>query len=71
MNKRLGVKLAVAIATLGAMTLLQGCNDDDGLVIGGAWAPIGSVSLPGFGTTVTFGTTGGSGQATTATTGTP
>ena len=52
MKKRLVCKLVVMLATLGAMTLLQGCGEDEGGVrIGFAWMPV----IPG----VTFGTTGG------------
>ena len=48
MSKRLGVRVALAIATLGAMTLLQGCADEDDMVFRFAWAPVGSVSIPWF-----------------------
>ncbi len=65
MNKRLAVKLAVVVAALSAMTLLQGCGEDDGIEIGGAWAPIGSVPLAGFGAF----STSTAGQATTGSTG--
>jgi len=47
MSKRLAMKLAVAITALSAVTLLSGCGDDDELVIGTAWAPVGFV--PAFG----------------------
>ena len=57
MSKRLGVKVAVTIALLSAMTLLQGC-EDDGIVIGAAWAPIGSVPIPGFFMVGSQGSTG-------------
>ncbi len=70
MSKRLVLKLAVMMAVLGAMTLLQGC-DDDGVVIGGAWAPAGFVlpSPPGFAPSGSAGGTAtqtGSGAATQA-----
>lgn len=62
MSKRLAVKLAVLIAALGAMTLLQGCGEEDGIEIGGVWAPVGSMPLIGFGTI----STGGAVQGTTS-----
>ncbi len=68
MSKRLGMKVALAIAALGAMTLLQGCNEDEGRVIGWAWAPMGSVPLTEFGLGVVVGGSG-SGQTTTTTAG--
>ena len=74
MSKRLGVKAALAIAALSAMTLLQGCGEEEGFVIGAAWAPIGSVPLPGFMPGFSQGAAGGTGQSTGGTavaTGTP
>jgi hypothetical protein len=42
MSKRLGVKLAVTVAALSAMTLLQGCEgEDDSSVLSAAWTPAG------------------------------
>ena len=42
MSKRLGVKLAVTVAALSAMTLLQGCvGEEDGTVLSSAWTPAG------------------------------
>ena len=70
MSKRLGVKVAVAIATLSVMTLLQGCGEDDGIVIGAAWAPIGSVPIPGFFAGFSQGSTAGTSGAV-VTAGTP
>jgi hypothetical protein len=65
MSKRVVVKMAVAITALSAVTLLSGCGEDDGFVIGAAWAPVGFV--PAFGTLPTYavGATGGGGQAVT------
>jgi hypothetical protein len=65
MSKRLVVKMAVAITALSAVTLLSGCGEDDGFVIGAAWAPVGFV--PAFGTAPTYavGSTSGGGQAAT------
>ena len=42
MKKGLAVKLALTIAAVGAMTLLQGCDgeQDDG-VVSSAWTPVG------------------------------
>ena len=51
MRKRLVFKAAVMAVALSAMTLLQGCGEeDDGLVLRSAWMPV----IPG----VTFGTAG-------------
>ncbi|MCX6926546.1 MAG: hypothetical protein NT154_25555 [Verrucomicrobia bacterium] len=50
MRKRLVSKVAVMVATLGAMALLQGCDEENGLVYRFAWMPV----MPG----VTVGTTG-------------
>ncbi len=66
MSKRIGMRVALAITALGAMTLLQGCEDEEGFGIGTAWAPIGSAPLPGFFSTFT-GSTGGTTQTTTGT----
>ena len=42
MSKRLAVKLAVTVAALGAMTLLQGCEgEEDSSVVSNAWTPAG------------------------------
>src|ERR1017187_5432544 len=42
MNKRFVVKLAVTVATLTVVTLLQGCyQEEDSLVLSMAWAPVG------------------------------
>ena len=59
MSKRLGVKLALAIAAVSAMTLLQGCGEDD-VSIGLAWGPVGSVPIPAF----SSGFTGATSQST-------
>jgi hypothetical protein len=72
MSKRLVLKLGVMVATLSAVTLLQGCGDNDGVVVAGAWMPVGGGSLSGF----VFGTAtgvggnmgGGGGQGTTGAT---
>ena len=65
MSKRLVVKVAVAITALSAVTLLQGCGDEeDGLVFGMAWMPVGSVSIFTFGPTSSQGSTGGASQST-------
>ena len=47
MRKRLVLKLGVMVVALGAMTLLQGC-DDDGVTVAGAWMPVGAGTLPVF-----------------------
>jgi hypothetical protein len=42
MNKRFVVKLAVTVATLTVVTLLQGCyQEEDSLVLSMAWSPVG------------------------------
>ena len=65
MSKRLLVKMAVAITALSAVTLLQGCADeDDGVVIGMAWMPVGSMAIFGFDPTYGQGSMGGAGQST-------
>ena len=64
MSKRLAVKLAVSVAALGAMTLLQGCGaDEDGMVIGGVWAPVGfsAPAAPAFAPSTGNGGGGGGG----------
>lgn len=60
MSKRLVLKLGVMVAALSAMTLLQGCDEDNnGVTVAGAWMPVGSGTLPAF----IFGTaTGGGGM---------
>ena len=58
MSKRLVLKLGVMVAALGAMTLLQGC-DDDGVTVAGAWMPVGHSTLPVF----VFGANAGGGMA--------
>ena len=64
MSKRLVVKMAVAITALSAVTLLQGCADeDDGVVIGMAWMPVGSMAVFGFDPTYGQGSMGGAGQS--------
>jgi hypothetical protein len=63
MSKRLGVKLALAIAAVSAMTLLQGCGEDDDVSIGLAWGPVGSVPIPAF----SSGFTGATSQSTAGT----
>jgi hypothetical protein len=63
MSKRLVVKMAVAITALSAVTLLSGCNEEEGFSIGAAWAPVGFV--PAFGTVpVSAGGSGGGGGQT-------
>ena len=42
MSKRVLVKLAVMMIALGAMTLLQGCGEDDDLAYSFVWAPTGA-----------------------------
>jgi len=42
MSKKLAVKLAVTVAALSAMTLLQGCEgEEDGTLLSNAWTPAG------------------------------
>jgi hypothetical protein len=64
MSKRLVLKLGVMVAALSAVTLLQGCADEDGVVVAGAWMPVGSGTLPVFifGTAASGGAGGGGGQ---------
>ena len=63
MSKRLVVKLAVTVAALGAMTLLQGCyEEEDGVVVSYAWSPINFVSAVRFGFAPNQGAMGGGGQ---------
>jgi hypothetical protein len=58
MSKRLVLKLGVMVAALSAMTLLQGCDEDNnGVTVAGAWMPVGSGTLPAF----IFGTAAGGG----------
>ena len=64
MNKRLVAKLAVMVAVLSAMTLLQGCsNEVNSTIIGNAWMPVNSASGSTTNTTATGGSTSGGGQA--------
>jgi hypothetical protein len=69
MSKRLVLKLGVMVAAVGAMTLLQGC-DDDGVTVAGAWMPVGGGSLAvfAFGSSAGGGTAVGGGQGTTGAT---
>ena len=39
MDKRLALKLAMAIIALWAVTLLQGCGEDDDVAYSFVWAP--------------------------------
>ena len=39
MNRRLALKLAMAIIALGAVTLLQGCGEEDDFAYSFVWAP--------------------------------
>jgi hypothetical protein len=39
MNKRLALKLAMAIVVLWAVTLLQGCGEEDDFAYSFVWAP--------------------------------
>jgi hypothetical protein len=58
MSKRLVLKLGVMVTALSAMTLLQGCDEDNnGVTVAGAWMPVGSGTLPAF----IFGTAAGGG----------
>jgi hypothetical protein len=60
MRKRLVVKLAVTVAALGAMTLLQGCyEEEDGMVVSFAWSPINFVPAARFGFAPSQGAAGG------------
>jgi hypothetical protein len=70
MSKRLVVKLAVTVAVLGAMTLLQGCGEEeDGLVLRFAWSPVGFAPSIGFAFGPSQGAMGGGGQGGGAATG--
>jgi hypothetical protein len=70
MCKRLGVKLALTVAVLGAMTLLQGCDGEvDGLTIRMAWSPVGFSPVVGFGFAPSQGAAGGVAQGGGAATG--
>lgn len=69
MIKRLVLKVAVMVAALSAVTLLQGCGEEDGVKMGGAWIPVGSGTLPmmvlgagAFGGAGAGGGAGGGGQ---------
>jgi len=54
MSKRLVFKLAVMVAALSGMTLLQGCGDEENsTVFKFVWAPVGFV--PGISTGATAG----------------
>ncbi len=71
MNRRLSGKLLLVLAAVGAMTLLQGCGqDDEDFVIGTAWAPVGSVPLTEFGMGLITGSTATPSQGGAATGGT-
>jgi len=65
--------MAVMVAALSAVTLLQGCGEDDDMVVAGAWMPVGAGTLPmmvlgaGFGGGAAGGG-GGGGQSVTAAT---
>jgi hypothetical protein len=64
MSKRLVVKLALTVAVLGAMTLLQGCGEEvDGLTLRMAWSPVGFSPVVGFGFAPSQGGLGGGGQS--------
>jgi hypothetical protein len=70
MSKRLVVKLGVTVAVLGAMTLLQGCNEEeDGVLIRFAWSPVGFAPNIGFAFGPSQGSMGGGGQTASAPTG--
>ena len=71
MSKRHVWKLGLMVAALGAMTLLQGCDEDNGgVTVAGAWMPVGSGTLPVFifGAAVGGGTAVGGGQNATGST---
>ena len=62
MRKRLVVKLAVSVAVLGTMLLLQGCDQEvDGFVLRTAWSPVGFSPVVGFGFAPSQGAMGGGG----------
>jgi len=70
MSKRVGVKLAVTVAAVCAMTVLPGCvGEQDSTVLSNAWTPAGFpwtlVNYLGYGPSVA----GDSGQGATTTTG--
>ncbi|MGO8926330.1 MAG: hypothetical protein ACLQU3_05500 [Limisphaerales bacterium] len=70
MSKRLVVKSALTVAVLGAMTLLQGCGEEeDGLVLRIAWSPVGFSPVTGFGFAPSQAAAGGGGQGASAATG--
>jgi hypothetical protein len=45
MSKRLALKLAVTILAFGAVTLLQGCGEDDDLVYSFVWQSPNSTAV--------------------------
>jgi hypothetical protein len=64
MRKGLAVKLAVMCAALGAMTLLQGCEGEEGdSAMGSAWTPAGFPYTLFNYANVGGSTAGGAGQA--------
>ena len=58
--------MALAVTALSAMTLLQGCEWED-IEISAAWAPIGSVPIPGFFGGFSQGSAGATSQSTAGT----
>ena len=70
MSKRLVYKLAVMVATLSAVTLLQGCGDEENsLPFSYVWAPVGFVPMFSTGTAAGQNSGGGGGQASAGATG--
>ncbi len=72
MSKQLLVKVAVAIVAVSAMTLLQGCEDEeDGMVVSFAWAPAGMAPIPqpAFASVGAATSTGGTTTSTTSSSG--
>ena len=71
MSKQFAVKLAVTVAALGVVTLLQGCyQEEDSLLLSTAWSPVGfsPAQPPAFDTgTAGAGASGGVSQAAAAT----
>ena len=60
MRKRLVSKVVMMIVTLGAMTVLQGCDENNGLAYRFAWMPVmPGVTVGTAGITVNSGATGG------------
>jgi hypothetical protein len=57
MSKRTTLRLALAIAAVSAMTLLQGCDEEDGFLVRVAWSPVGLAPSAG----PAFSATGGGG----------